>query len=74
MEGSLTWQMIYWHWKNSVENACTGRKKFCDRVRKYLEENAEEIKRIAKRNDESNSFWHQVYNIIIFKNIILMSY
>jgi len=60
LEGSLTWQMIYWHWKNTVENTCNGRKKFCDKLRKYLEENADEIKRIAKREDEVDPFWHQV--------------
>jgi len=65
LEGSLTWQMIYWHWKNTVENTCNGRKKFCDKLRKYLEENADEIKRIAKREDEVDPFWHQVINIFI---------
>lgn len=43
-----------------MENTCTGRKKFCDRVRKYLEENADEIRRKAKRHDETDPFWHQV--------------
>lgn len=62
LEGSLTWQMIYWHWKNSVENTCIKRKKFCDRLRKYLEENSDEIKQIAKENDETDPFWHQVHN------------
>jgi len=60
LEGSLTWRMIYWHWKNTVENTCIGRKNFCERLRKYLEENAEEIKRTAKRRGESDPFWHQV--------------
>ncbi|XP_015379171.1 PREDICTED: putative phospholipase B-like lamina ancestor isoform X2 [Diuraphis noxia] len=60
LEGSLTWRMIYWHWKNTVENTCIGRKNFCERIRKYLEENAEEIKRTAKRRGESDPFWHQV--------------
>ncbi|VVC38026.1 Phospholipase B-like [Cinara cedri] len=60
LEGSLTWQMIYWHWKNSIENTCNRRKKFCDRIRKYLEENTDEIKQIAKENDETDPFWHQV--------------
>jgi hypothetical protein len=52
--------MIYWHWKNTVENTCDGRTKFCDRVRKYLEDNSIEIKRKAKRHDETDPFWHQV--------------
>lgn len=60
LEGSLTWQMIYWHWKNTVETTCNGRTKFCDRMRKYLEENADEIKRIARRQNEIDPFWHQV--------------
>jgi hypothetical protein len=62
LEGSLTWRMIYWHWKNTVENTCIGRKAFCDRLRKYLEENADEIKQTAKRRGESDPFWHQVIN------------
>ncbi|XP_025207933.1 putative phospholipase B-like 2 isoform X2 [Melanaphis sacchari] len=52
--------MIYWHWKNTVENTCIGRKAFCDRLRKYLEENADEIKQTAKRRGELDPFWHQV--------------
>ncbi|CAH1725232.1 unnamed protein product [Aphis gossypii] len=60
LEGSLTWRMIYWHWKNTVENTCIGRKAFCDRIRKYLEENSIEIKQTARRRGESDPFWHQV--------------
>lgn len=43
LEGSLTWRLIYWHWKNKVENTCAGRKNYCDQLRKYLKENFEEI-------------------------------
>lgn len=60
LEGSLTWQMIYWHWKNIVENTCNGRKKFCDKVRKYLKDNAMTIKQKAIKYDKTDPFWHQV--------------
>ncbi|XP_050427477.1 putative phospholipase B-like lamina ancestor [Adelges cooleyi] len=59
LEGSLSWQMIHWHWQNTVENTCVGRKRFCERTRKFLEENTKEVKRLAEKHDQ-DPFWHQV--------------
>lgn len=60
LEGSLTWQIIYWHWQNTVEKACEGREDFCDAVREILETNNNIIKEKADAFENIDSFWHQV--------------
>lgn len=73
LEGSLTWQTIYWHWKKTVKNACDGRSEFCDQLRKYLQENTNIIKQIANQKDNWDPFWHQVIRNLFnrFLNVVL---
>ncbi|XP_069702863.1 putative phospholipase B-like lamina ancestor isoform X1 [Periplaneta americana] len=60
LEGSLTWQLIYWHWQNTVENVCQDRQEFCQHVYSFIEENSELVKGIAERRGDRDPFWHQV--------------
>ncbi|XP_067010780.2 putative phospholipase B-like lamina ancestor [Anabrus simplex] len=60
LEGSLCWQMIYWHWTNMVRDTCEGRENFCEQTRHFLEENTEWVKKTAEQLQQSDPFWHQV--------------
>ncbi|XP_022187919.2 putative phospholipase B-like lamina ancestor [Nilaparvata lugens] len=60
LEGSLSWQLIYWHWQNTVDSACEGREKFCDEITDFLEDNRDFIREKARLYDNEDPFWHQV--------------
>lgn len=60
LEGSLTWQLIYWHWLNTVNDVCSDCKEFCNQVRNFIEENSEWIKDKAEERGDKDPFWHQV--------------
>jgi hypothetical protein len=60
LEGSLTWQLIYWHWQNTVQNVCEDRMEFCKHVHSLVSVNSEKIKDLAEKNGHSDPFWHQV--------------
>ena len=60
LEGSLTWQTIYWHWQNTVEKTCEGREDFCNTVREILETNSNIIEDKAEAFGNEDPFWHQV--------------
>ncbi|XP_044737596.1 putative phospholipase B-like lamina ancestor [Chrysoperla carnea] len=59
LEGSLTWQSIYWQWKNTVESACVDIETECDQIREFLKEN-DEIMRTLSIQNENDPFWHQI--------------
>lgn len=60
LEGSLTWQLIYWHWQNTVQDVCKDQMEFCIHVRSFVAINSEKIKDLAEKNGDSDPFWHQV--------------
>ncbi|KAK6637294.1 hypothetical protein RUM44_007708 [Polyplax serrata] len=59
LEGSLSWQLIYWQWKNTVQDICVNQKLFCNYIKTYLEENLKSIKNSYENRDDP--YWHQVY-------------
>jgi len=60
LEGSLTWQLIYWHWQNTVQDVCEDQTQFCNYVRSFIEINSENIQLLAEKSGDSDPFWHQV--------------
>ena len=58
LEGSLSWQLIYWHWKNTVQSVCQNQTLFCKYIKKYLEENFKSVKELYENTDDP--YWHQV--------------
>jgi hypothetical protein len=60
LEGSLTWQLIYWHWQNTVQDVCEDQMQFCSNVRSFIKTNSENIKLLAEKSGDSDPFWHQV--------------
>lgn len=61
LEGGLSWQLIYWHWYNTVRFSCDGRENFCSNVRSFLQENWEWMSHTAKEQESIDPFWHQVH-------------
>jgi hypothetical protein len=61
LEGSLSWQLIYWHWQNTMCNICEDQIEFCKHVRSFIEINFEKIKDLAEKKGDSDPFWHQVW-------------
>lgn len=60
LEGSLSWQHIYWQWKNTIKHLCADKNEFCDEMRSFLEHNTATIRKKARANDRYDPFWHQV--------------
>uniref|UniRef100_A0A1B6G302 Phospholipase B-like n=1 Tax=Cuerna arida TaxID=1464854 RepID=A0A1B6G302_9HEMI len=60
LEGSLSWQLIYYHWKNTIERTCEDRQDFCEQARIILDQNTVNIREQAKSLDEVDPFWHQI--------------
>ncbi|KAK9512185.1 hypothetical protein O3M35_000660 [Rhynocoris fuscipes] len=60
LEGSLCWQLIYWHWQNTINVPCQNREQFCDKIRKQLQDNSDNIRKVAAENDNISPYWHQV--------------
>lgn len=63
LEGSLSWQMIYWHWQNTVQSACDDREDYCEQIKGYLKENLDWVKRTMVLHD-TDPYWHQVSIIV----------
>lgn len=65
LEGSLSWQMIHWRWKNTIESVCDSNKKdeadACDDIRKRLILWAERMNTKAADLAHLEPFWHQVH-------------
>lgn len=59
LEGSLTWQMIYWHWQNTVQSPCVDREDYCNRVKDYLQQNFDWVKQEADAKS-ADPYWHQI--------------
>jgi hypothetical protein len=70
LEGSLTWQLIYWHWQNTVQDVCEDQMEFCLHVRSFVAVNSEKIKDLAEKNGDSDPFWHQV----CYKNVLSLAF
>lgn len=60
LEGALTWQMIYWHWLNTISPYCKEQKHLCNSVRHYLGVNYEWVKATATAGRD-DPYWHQIY-------------
>ncbi|KAL1140269.1 hypothetical protein AAG570_000201 [Ranatra chinensis] len=60
LEGSLCWQVIYWHWQNTIGYICQEKKSYCDQIRQFIRENTQYIKKYASEKDSTDPFWHQV--------------
>lgn len=60
LEGSLSWQLIYYHWKNTIERTCEQRQDFCEQVRIILDQNTANMREQARTLDHADPFWHQV--------------
>lgn len=61
LEGSLSWQLIYWHWQNTIEKTCEDREDFCDQARDLFAENTSNIRNKSRIYSSTDPFWHQVY-------------
>lgn len=59
LEGSLTWQSIYFQWKNTIEVICTDKEKECDSIREFLKDNNEVIRSLAVERT-NDPYWHQI--------------
>ena len=60
VEGSLTWQLIYHHWYNTVRAACPPKSTLCAKMRKHLRENTDNTRKLARRLRDEDPFWHMV--------------
>lgn len=65
LEGSLTWQLIYQHWFNTVRAACAPRSALCMKMRKYLRENSEKAVENAQLLKDEDPYWHLVNKTIL---------
>ncbi|BES97241.1 phospholipase B-like [Nesidiocoris tenuis] len=60
LEGSLSWQLIWWQWQNTVGALCLRRENFCQETKRTLEENYKSVRATAVENEGQDPYWHQV--------------
>nr|CAD7415255.1 unnamed protein product [Timema poppensis] len=60
LEGSLSWQLIHWHWVNTVRDYCSGKEHLCKDVRRFIRENFDWVRARAKKHMHRDHYWHQV--------------
>nr|CAD7266765.1 unnamed protein product [Timema shepardi] len=60
LEGSLSWQLIHWHWVNTVRDYCLGKEHLCKDVRRFIRENLDWVRARAKKHMHRDHYWHQV--------------
>nr|CAD7427451.1 unnamed protein product [Timema monikensis] len=59
LEGSLSWQLIHWHWVNTVRDYCLGKEHLCKDVRRFIRENFDWVRSRAKKHMHRDHYWHQ---------------
>lgn len=60
LEGSLTWQLIYHHWQNTINAVCEKWPIECWRLMEFFRENAAAVRERAELLAATDSFWHMV--------------
>lgn len=60
LEGSLSWQLIFWHWQNTVGDICARRANFCTEIKEILQANYEKTRSYAKQYEAVDPYWYQV--------------
>lgn len=60
LEGSLTWQLIYHHWQNTVDAVCAERAEECRQLMRFLHENTAVVRERAELLAATDPFWHMV--------------
>ncbi|XP_054163965.1 putative phospholipase B-like 2 [Oppia nitens] len=58
VEGYITGQLIHYNYRNTYENICKN-KKFCELLKKFVENNNQFIDTMIKKKSDSN-YWHQI--------------
>lgn len=59
-EGILTKQLIYFHFRNTIENMCNGSRDYCKRLYQYLSKNLNWIRKTATSKPISDLYWRHV--------------
>lgn len=60
LEGSLTWQLIHHHWRNTVNTVCEKRPIDCQKLMRFLRDNTAIIRERAELLEPADPFWHMV--------------
>ncbi|XP_025154223.1 putative phospholipase B-like lamina ancestor isoform X2 [Harpegnathos saltator] len=60
LEGSLTWQLIYHHWYNTVNVFCEKQPDECRKLMRFLRENTAVVRERAELLGATDAFWHMV--------------
>lgn len=60
LEGSLCWQIIYWHWKNTIQAVCMESSDLCDSIRNHLKKVETDAVNHAGKSEKTEPFWHHV--------------
>lgn len=60
LEGSLTWQLIYHHWHNTVKAVCEDWALECWKLMEFFRANTAIVRERAERLAATDSFWHMV--------------
>ncbi|VDM48781.1 unnamed protein product [Toxocara canis] len=58
--GILTRQLIYFHFRNTIEDMCKGYRTYCKKLYNYLAKNLNWIKKTANAKPKEDIYWKQV--------------
>ncbi|VDK18842.1 unnamed protein product [Anisakis simplex] len=59
-EGILSRELIYYHFRNTIEDMCKGYRAYCKKLYQYVSENLNWIKKTVAQKPKSDLYWRQV--------------
>lgn len=71
LEGTLTADLIYSYWYNTVRSYCIGQENVCKSLTDFLNTN---INWIKLKSNESDPYWYQVYFWLYFEDLLICIY
>ncbi|CAG2178703.1 unnamed protein product, partial [Oppiella nova] len=66
IEGYITGELIHMNYRNRIEGYCDERKRFCELLKEFTENNTKFVETMIEKN-KNNDYWHQLD--LIYKQI-----
>ncbi|CAG2162352.1 unnamed protein product [Oppiella nova] len=59
IEGYITGELIHMNYRNRIEGYCDERKRFCELLKEFTENNTKFVETMIEKN-KNNDYWHQI--------------
>lgn len=70
ISGILTKQLIYYHFRNTIEDMCKGYRVYCNKLYAYLAKNLKWIEQTVRMKPKEDLYWKQVGFIAFYRTTL----